>query len=223
LQGELDEGGGQIILRILDGDGWNDFADQFSPLFPAWFPGRKPGSAAAAEIEGTEVFLCPRGVGPHAKAGSPKDVIQLRRSFYLTGGTLESWQVWDIRAAVNRLRSLPSFQDSSVVIHASGIQAVNALYASLFEPGINQLDLHAVPSSHLSEDAPAYLNVLKYLDIPQAAVLAAEKIRVGIVSGKPDEWQSAVQLAGKYTGADSKDGGLKVQLLQDDRSGDRSE
>ena len=102
-------------------------------------------------------------------------------------------------------------------------QAVNALYASLVESGIKQLDLHAVPSSHLHEDAPAYLNVLKYLDIPQAAALAAEKTRVKITSRKPDEWRAAVPLAGKYAGADSKDGGLKVQLLQDDGSGGRSE
>eukprot|EP01031_Cornospumella_fuschlensis_P013660 gene13660-16701_t len=64
--------------------------------------------------------------------------------------------------------------------------AVNALYASLFEDGITRLDLHGLPASH--DTGPAYLNVLKYLDIPQAAAMAIERARV-IVYDDAKPWE----------------------------------
>ena len=48
--------------------------------------------------------------------------------------------------------------------------AANTLYASLFEPDIQRLDLHDLPGSH--REGPDYLNVLRFLDIPQAASTA---------------------------------------------------
>jgi len=175
-------------------------------VFPTLFPGREKQAAkptAVEELVGSGVslaFVCPRGEGPHKKAGTDKDQIQLRRSFYLTGATLESWQVWDIRAAVNRLRSLSGFKDSSVLIDASGAQAVNAVHASLFEPGVTQLDLRDVPSSHLEKGAPAYLNVLKYLDIPTAAAMASGKRDVMLHTTDPAAWKGAAALAGSTAG-----------------------
>lgn len=198
----------QIVLGILDSTGWTAFEGKYGPVFPSLFPGRENQTAklsAVEELAGSGVplaFLCPRGEGPHKKIGTEKDQIQLRRSFYLTGATLESWQVWDIRSAVNRLRSLPGFGDSSVLLDASGAQAVNAIHASLFEPGVNHLDLRDVPSSHLSKGAPAYLNVLKYLDIPTAAAMAAGDRDVVIRTSAPDGWKGAAALIG--TGADKK-------------------
>ncbi len=197
-----------FVLNILDSEGWAAVEGMYGPVFPSLFPGRENQTAKPSAIEaliGTgipQAFLCPRGEGPHKKAGTEKDRIQLRRSFYLTGATLESWQVWDIRAAVNRLRSLPGSGDATVLIDASGAQAVNAIHASLFEPGVNHLDLRNVPSSHLDKAAPAYLNVLKYLDIPTAAAMAAGDRDVKIRTADPDGWKVAAALVG--TGADRK-------------------
>ena len=140
-------------------------------------------------------FLCPRGEGPHKKAAPPKDEIQLRRSFYLTGSTLESWQVLDIRTAIKQLRALPEVRNASLTIEASGTQAVNVLYASLFEPPVARLDLRDVPVSHLHASAPAYLNVLKYLDVPQAAAMAAEHSLVRIRTTEPGAWDLARDLS----------------------------
>jgi hypothetical protein len=64
--------------------------------------------------------------------------------------------------------------------------AADALYASLFEDGITRLDLHDLPNSH--ESGPAYLNVLRHLDLPQAAALAAERTRVIIYSADEMPW-----------------------------------
>ena len=64
---------------------------------------------------------------------------------------------------------------------------VNALYASLFEPGISGLDLHRMPSSHA--EGPDYLNVLKILDIPQAAAMAASRCSLRLGTSQTEGWE----------------------------------
>jgi hypothetical protein len=48
-----------------------------------------------------------------------------------------------------------------------------ALYATLFEPEVARLDLWNLPASH--KDGPIFLNVRKYLDVPQALALASPR------------------------------------------------
>ena len=48
----------------------------------------------------------------------------------------------------------------------------NALYASLYLEGLSRLELEHLPVSHHA--GPTYLNVLRYLDLPQALAMAAE-------------------------------------------------
>lgn len=52
-----------------------------------------------------------------------------------------------------------------IELHATDGEAVNALYAALFEPTVRELDLLNLPDSHLDPGAPDYLNVLKITDI----------------------------------------------------------
>lgn len=47
--------------------------------------------------------------------------------------------------------------------------AAVAVYAGIFEPGIASFDLRGLPASH--REAVSLLNVLRVLDIPQAAAL----------------------------------------------------
>jgi len=56
------------------------------------------------------------------------------------------------------------------------------LYTSLFEPDIARLDLWHLPSSH--RDGPVFLNVQRYMDIPQAVAMAAERTEVRIYPEK---------------------------------------
>ncbi len=52
------------------------------------------------------------------------------------------------------------------------------LYASLFEPDIAGLELWHLPNSH--RDGPVFLNVLRYMDIPDAVAIATERTKVRI-------------------------------------------
>jgi hypothetical protein len=72
---------------------------------------------------------------------------------------------------------------------------VNALYASLFEPDIARIDLYEPPASHQS--GPTYLNVLKYLDTPQAAAMAAASSKLRIHTTDKALWKFTSETAAK--------------------------
>lgn len=125
-------------------------------------------------------WIAPRGIGPTAWSGDAKKQTQIRRRFMLLGQTLDGMRVWDIRRGIQALSEVQGRSAKPVQVQAKGAMAVNALYASLFENGIQSLDLTALPESH--RDGPDYLNVLRMLDIPQVLALAKERAQVKLDS-----------------------------------------
>lgn len=182
-----------VALNVLDGDGWKDFCNtyhsRFGKLVETVPDTQADDKAFESESKMFEHFkwgmayLCPRGVGPTEWTGSPKAQTQRLRRFYLLGQTVDGMRVWDIRRAVQGFRQLPGFEKTPLWLQGHRDMAANILYASLFEDNITRLDLHELPTSH--DQGPAYLNVLKHLDIPQAAAMAAERTRVILYT--PDE------------------------------------
>lgn len=186
-----------IALNVLDGDGWTQFCETYYSRFGKLietFPAIKDNpesfkneKSMFENFKWGMAYVCPRGIGPTAWEGSEKAQTQRLRRFYLTGQTLQSSQVWDIRRTVQGIRQLPGLDKTKLWLTGHRDQAVNALYASLFEDNIARLDLHEMPTSH-APDGPAYLNVLRYLDIPQAAAMAAERTRVVIYTDDKPAW-----------------------------------
>ena len=145
--------------------------------------------ASVPEIETNNAVyavLQPRGLSI-PEANDNTEETQERRRFMLLGQTLDGMRVWDIRRAIQALHSLDGLEQAPVEIEADGAMGVDALYASLFENGISKLDLRGIPASHT--DGPDYLNVLKYLDIPQAAAMAAERCSLRLQPGSPEGWE----------------------------------
>jgi hypothetical protein len=106
----------------------------------------------------------------------------------LLGQTLDSMQVWDIRRACQAVRELRGKRvPTPIALEGTGPMAVNAVYASLFEPGIDRLVLQSPPRTH--RDGPDYLNVLRVLDIPQAVAMAAERRAVTIFGEDISGWE----------------------------------
>jgi len=134
-------------------------------------------------------YLCPRGIGPTEWTGSEKAQTQRLRRFYLAGQTLDSMRVWDIRRAIQAVREISGLKETPLWLQAHRDMAANTLYAALFEEGITRLDLHDLPTTHMQ--GPAYLNVLKILDMPQAAALAASKTRVVLHTADETPWEFA--------------------------------
>ena len=96
----------------------------------------------------------------------------------LLGQTLDGMRVWDTRRAIQALHQIESLNDVPVVLKGRRTMAGIVLYASLFEPDIAGLDLRYLPDSH--RDGPVFLNVLRYMDIPQAVTMASEHTKVRI-------------------------------------------
>ncbi len=160
-------GGGrptEVILRVVDRD---------EPAGPV------PAGAAV-------VTFFPRGLGPTASALNAADQNEVRRRYLLLGQTVDGMRVWDIRRAVAALRSPELFGDTPLRLAGHRDQAVNALYASLFIDGLAAVELRDAPASH--QDGPDYLNVLRFLDVPQAAAMAAERQPVMLPGANPAAW-----------------------------------
>ncbi len=110
----------------------------------------------------------------------------------LLGETLDSARVWDIVRSVEAIRASSEFAKLPIHIEASGPMAVNALYASLFAP-VDELVLTDLPKSHMN--GPDYLNVLRFMDIPQAVAMASERCRVELHGVNEADWQYPIQTA----------------------------
>lgn len=194
-----------VALNVLDAEGWDEFCNtyhsRFGKLIEVFPGGPKDENAFESEkkmlthFKWGMAYVCPRGVGPTAWTGSPKAQTQRLRRFYLLGQTLDGMRTWDIRRALQSIRAIPGFQETPLWIQAHRDMAVDSLYASLFEDNITRLDLHDLPLTHNgtvdgdAKDVGApLLNVLKHLDIPQAAAMAAMRSRVVIYSDKEEAW-----------------------------------
>jgi dienelactone hydrolase len=118
--------------------------------------------------------------------------VQLRRRHMLLGETADSARVSEIAQAIQAIRASPELGKLPIRLEAEGDMAVNALYASLFAP-VDELVLTKLPLSHAQ--GPDYLNVLRFLDIPQAVAMASERGRVELRGAKEADWPYPLQTA----------------------------
>ena len=123
-------------------------------------------------------YATPRGIGLTAWNPDERKQTQIRRRFILLGQTLDGMRVWDVRRAIQTLGQIELLNDAPVILKGDGIMAGIVLYASLFENDIAGLDLQNLTDSH--REGPIFLNVLRYMDIPQAVAMAAERTEVRI-------------------------------------------
>jgi dienelactone hydrolase len=192
-----------VVLNVLDQAGWDQFQGTLRAGFPHVFPG---GATEPAVVAGWEesrqmlsghawgmAWMAPRGVGPTEWSRDDKKRTQIRRRFMLLGQSDDGMRVWDVRRAVQALRSVSGFHDVPLWLQGERNSAGWALYAALFEPGIARLDLWELPRSH--RDGLTFLNVLRFLDVPQAVALAGEHTRVRIYDADASAWQYPLDTA----------------------------
>lgn len=168
----------RIEVRVLDQQGWNDVAPALGYLFPKAVT---EANASAAEwslmrdtLTGPVVFVAPRGVGPTAWSTDEKTQTHIRRRFMLLGQTAASMQIYDVRRALQATEQLVGLRGKPRNLTGAGDAAVWALYASLFENHVTDLNLVELPSRN--RDAPDILNVSRYVEMPQVVLLAAQRV-----------------------------------------------
>lgn len=121
-----------------------------------------------------EVFVCaPRGIGPTRwTRKNPPNYVE--RSHVLLGRTVDAGRVWDIATTA---RYLCTKNGGKIPVHAAGAGAAGVLaaYAALGEPDIAGVMLREPPLSHMSDDSPQLLNVLRVCDIPDVLGMLAPR------------------------------------------------
>jgi hypothetical protein len=195
-----------VHLHVPDEQTWAALLARFGSVIGSSSPATPASAAAAklpanlqalhAQVERGEIALAyvpPRGIGPTAFSGNAKDHVQIRRRFMLLGQTLDGMRVWDVRRAIEAVRDPALFRNATLHLHGDRTQSINALYASLFVDGLASVEMIAPPASHVA--GPDYLNVLRFLDIPQAAAMAAERQPVKWTEASPEAWQWTTQAA----------------------------
>jgi len=169
-----------LVVTPVDTEGWKKWVKEMGPAFGEVLLGRADGNGDRKALEATAkmldanawafAYIPPRGEGPNQWDPEPRKDIHIRRRFLLLGRTADDGQVWDVRRALQALRTRDEYKDSKPWLQGEGRMAGVALYAGLFEPAVERFDLHKLPASH--RDGPTFLNVLRVLDLPQAVALA---------------------------------------------------
>ena len=182
----------KVVLDVPDEQGWSEwlagmrigFADE---LKDETLP--DPNEEAFNHIRQTLkdnnsvlAYAAPRGIGLTAWNPDERKQTQIRRRFMLLGQTLDGMRVWDVRRAIQAAGQIELLNDVPVTLKGQRLTAGIVLYASLFEPDIAGLDLRHLPGSH--REGPVFLNVLRYMDIPQALAMASERTEVRIYPEK---------------------------------------
>jgi len=188
----------QVSLQVLNQSAWTNWL----PIIKSFWNGQAENgnviagefadetiSANAAAFEQSKsklsdgktalAFFAPRGVGLTAFSGDDKQLTKIRRRFMLLGQTLDGMRVWDIRRAVQLIQSETS--PAKIELDADGNEAMNALYAALFETSVKKIDLANLPESQKT-DGSDYLGVLKFTDIPQIAGAVASQTELKIAA-----------------------------------------
>jgi cephalosporin-C deacetylase-like acetyl esterase len=187
-----------IELQPLDSAGWTNFIAELPDALPDKMNAKAaPSGTTDDKIPFYEsvllfdncglAFVAPRGLGPTAWNADPAAQTHIRRRFMLLGQTLDGMRVWDVRRAVQALRSLNGLPEVQMRISGEREMAGIALYAALFEPGIDDLDLSDPSTSH--RNGPDFLNVLRFLDIPQTVAMVAENSQVRIHRDADADWE----------------------------------
>ncbi|MHB8519177.1 MAG: alpha/beta hydrolase family protein [Limisphaerales bacterium] len=188
----------RVSLAVLDERGWSPWlstlAGAFAPELAEELPEAVPSMATESRFTGllptirtgddVAAFIAPRGIGLTAWTTDAKKQVQIRRRFMLLGQTLDSMRLWDIHRAVQAVREIGETRTAPLELQADRQMAVNVLYASLFETGLASLELRELPASQ--RDGPDYLNVLRFLDIPQALAIAEANVTVRRYPGHRD-------------------------------------
>jgi hypothetical protein len=193
----------RLVLRVADQQDWRELMAAFPLAAEKELKGEifledpRARTRLLDQLQNGSLvaFLTPRGVGRTLWDQDPKKQTQIRRRFLLLGQTLEGMQTWDVRRALETLRSLEIARGVPLTICGRDVMGGIALYASLFEPGIAELVLEELPATH--RHGPIFLNVSRFLEMPQAVAMAAERLPVRLLKTSSSAWEYPLAVARK--------------------------
>lgn len=128
---------------------------------------------AAADGEATWI-LEPRGVG-RSRWTVRNPPHHVERAMALLGDTVAAGQIRDTLAALAAIRDSGAAEPARIRVAGRGAAGVVAADAAIFAPQVDAVTLLAPPASHMDDEAPALLDVLRVADIPTILGLLAPR------------------------------------------------
>jgi hypothetical protein len=199
-----------VVMNVLDEMAWQDFAGAVRAGFgddAIKDRGADPNNEAWKTMRTTleehprlMAYVAPRGIGPTAWDQSERKQVQSRRRFYLLGQTLDGQRRYDVGRAIGCVTTIRAAKGAPLRIQSQRAMAGVTLYATL-GANFDQIDLYDLPKSH--RDGPFFLNVSRYLDMPQAVAMAAERSKVVLYQDDDAGWEYPQAVAQKL-GWDAK-------------------
>lgn len=135
-------------------------------------------------------MVAPRGIGP--SAWDPKRDVHVRRRFALLGQTLDGMRAWDVKRLLDAIRDVEKDGSERLTLIGARDAATWVLWAAAFTPDVDAVRLIDPPTS--VHAGPAYLNLERILDMPQAVALLAPR-KVELDTPEPDAWKWGMNAA----------------------------
>ena len=191
-----------IVLNPLNEEGLTDFLSIVRPAFEKYFkkyPLPEPNMKSFAQhqrmfskFDWAMAYLVPSGLKINNSI-SDKDInIDTIQKFQME---YDKFVIGDIRRAIQTLRNESDFEDIPLWIQAEKNMAVLSLYASIFEPNINRLDLYNLG---LSKEYAIFLsNKTKYLNISNALSILIKNTKIILYEDAGNQWKYANAVATK--------------------------
>ena len=117
----------------------------------------------------------------------PNQEWQLLRGALLVGRTVAGLQVYDLLRAIELVRGLDEVDSDRIFTYGTGEQGVLAIYAAVLDEQVDGVLADSPTATHVK--GPHLLNVLRVVDIPEAAGLVAPR-PIGLIGGslRPFHW-----------------------------------
>ena len=178
------------IVHVQGQDDWIDFLAFYQDAFGdrdvlkgEFFPDQVPDGLPDFEAyrqkmlksDVINVMVSPRGVGRTIWHQSERKQVQHQRRFYLLGESLGGMQVWDVRRALQAIRTIDTAAGATIMIGGYDHSAALVMYASLFE------DVTTIGMTRMAEsdiESLPLLNVSRFFNVDQIVAAAASRQRV---------------------------------------------
>jgi len=191
-----------IVLNPLTEEGLSDFLSIVRPAFEKYlkkYPLPKANMKSLAQhqrmfskFDWAMAYLIPSGLKINNSI-SDKDINNdTTKKFQMK---YDKFVIGDIRRAIQTLRNESEFENIPLWIQAEKNMAVLSLYASIFEPNINRLDLYNLGLS--KEYETFFKNKTKYLDISNALSISIKNTNIILYENAGNQWKYANALASK--------------------------
>ena len=191
-----------IVLNPLTEEGLTDFLSILRPAFEKYlkkYPLPKPNMKSLAQhqrmfskFDWAMAYLIPSGLKINNSISDRNINNDTTKKFQME---YDKFVIGDIRRAIQTLRNESDFENIPLWIQAEKNMAVLSLYASIFEPNINRLDLYNLGLS--KEYETFFKNKTKYLNISNALSISIKNTNIILYENAGNQWKYANAVATK--------------------------